>query len=313
MSLITLDPQIEAKKELDRKIAEFNELAAANFKDPTFLNEVAQEITEGIYQGFRSNNWVELLTETVQVPLDGRWRLEEARGLRAFWHARGGWIEESDMWREVVEVLPDTIGFRFRQSHDRLRTNFAETAQTLINLGGQRMAAEINARALKTYQAAAQPSDDNYVPVNGLGVAALQNAIMEVRDASENASVTVIGRSTALQSLVLDLTSNYQFSGFIPQTNESLLSNGSLGSLFGTPIQTIPNYVDAYGRGTVPGNEVYVVDKSAGKTIYFGGAESINNNDTDDWYWNYVVRQDINTVVIRPERFRRIVDSSVPA
>lgn len=304
---VTQDPH---KEELARKI---NEAASVNFKNPVWLDEVAQLITDGVYQGFRSNDFQSVMTETVQLPLDGRYKFEEARGLRAFWHARGGYIEESDMWKDTYEILPDTIGFRFRQSHDRLRTNFAETAATLVSLGGQRMTAEINKRVIQTFQAAAGVGDPSYVGVSGISLANVNAALAAVRDASENSRPVIVGRSTMTEKLVDQLTVGNTYPLFTPETNQDLLNTGRLGVYRGAQVITLPNYVDAYGNNPMKANELYVIDPSAGRTIYFGATESINNNDLDDWYWNYVVRQDINVIVAYEDRFRRIVDSTVPA
>jgi hypothetical protein len=304
---VTQDPH---KEELARKI---NEAASVNFKNPVWLDEVAQLITDGVYQGFRSNDFQSVMTETVQLPLDGRYKFEEARGLRAFWHARGGYIEESDMWKDTYEILPDTIGFRFRQSHDRLRSNFAETAATLVSLGGQRMTAEINKRVIQTFQAAAGIGDPSYVGVSGISLANVNSALAAVRDASENSRPVIAGRSTMTEKLVDQLTVGNTYPLFTPETNQDLLNTGRLGVYRGAQVITLPNYVDAYGSNPIAANELYVIDPSAGRTIYFGATESINNNDLDDWYWNYVVRQDINVIVAYENRFRRIVDSTVPA
>ena len=297
--------------EVQEMINRINEDAAAKFSDPTWRRDAAQEITDGVYQGFRTNNLIELFTEVVNLPLDGRYRFEEARGLKAFWYARGGYIEESDMWKDVYEIGPDSIGFRFRQSEDRLRTGFAETAQTLVSLGRQRLTAELNKRVLQTFELAAGVGDDSFIGVSGLSLSNLNAALAAVRDSSENPSPVIVGRSTMTEKIVDLLTVGNTYPLFTPETNESLLATGRLGTYRGASIVTLPNYVDAYGNSTVPANELYVIDKSAAKTLYFGEGQTKESLDDDDWYWNYVFRMDANVVVTYVDRFRRIVDSTV--
>jgi hypothetical protein len=175
------------------------------------------------------------------------------------------------------------------------------------------MTAEINKRVLQTFQAAAGVGDPSYVGVSGISLANVNAALAAVRDASENARPVIVGRSTMTEKLVDLLTAGNTYSLYTPETNQDLLNTGRLGVYRGAQVITLPNYVDAYGNNAFGGNELYVIDPSAGRTIYFGGTESINSNDLDDWYWNYVLRQDINVIVAYADRFRRIVDSTVPA
>jgi hypothetical protein len=84
-------------------------------------------------------------------------------GLRAFWVARGGYIEASTIHSEVIEVPRDTIGFHVYEFEDKLRTNFGETQATLVDLGSQRMDAEVNLRVLRLFQAAIPSTSPYYI------------------------------------------------------------------------------------------------------------------------------------------------------
>ena len=193
------DPLAEEMKAIKDRV---NAEAAAKFSDPAWRRDVAQEITDGIEQGFETNNIIDLFSETLNLELDGRFVIEELRGLQAFWHGRGGYIEESDLWKDAYEILPDTIGFHVTQSEDRLRTGFSETAETLVRLGTKRVIAEINNRVLGVYQAAIQSGDDSYIGTGSLTLANLNTALAGVRDSSENASPVIIGRSTVTEKII---------------------------------------------------------------------------------------------------------------
>lgn len=304
----TTDPLVEEMKAIKARV---NEEAAAKFYDPTWRKDVAQEITDGIEQGFETNNIIDLFSETVNLELDGRFVIEELRGLQAYWHGRGGYIEESDLWKEAYEILPDTIGFHVTQSEDRLRTNFAETAETLVRLGTKRVIAEINNRVLGVYQAAIQSGDDSYIGTGSLTLANLNSALAGVRDASENSNPVIIGRSTSIEKIIDLLTVNNAYSMFTPESNEQILATGVRGTYRGAQVITLNNYVDADGNSTFPGNEIFVLDKSAGKTAYFGGPQFKEFLEDDNWNWHYIARWDVASTLIYKNRVRRIVIGDV--
>lgn len=298
-------------EELASMKARINAEAAENYKDKAWREEVAQEITAGIYQGFQTNNIIDLFTEVINLPLDGRFVIEEVRGLEAFWHGRGGYIEESDLWKDVQEITADTIGFHLVQSEDRLRTSFAETAETLVRLGRQRVVAELNKRVLTTYQAAVQSGDDSYVGVSGLSLANLNSALSGVRDASESDTVTIVGRHTMTDKIVDALTGNNTYALFTPETNEQLLRTGVQGSYRRANILTLPNVVDANGVSQFPANELWIIGQDAGKAAYFGESQFKEFIEDDNWNWHYIMRQDFASTLIYKDRVRRIVDSTV--
>lgn len=304
----TQDPLVEEMKAIKARV---NEEAAAKFYDKSWRRDVAQEIVDGIEQGFESNNIIDLFSETLNLELNGRFVIEELRGLQAFWHGRGGYIEESDLWKDAYEILPDTIGFHVVQSEDRLRTNFAETAETLVRLGTKRVIAEINARVLGVYQAAIQSGDASYIGTGSLTLANLNSALAGVRDASEMSNPVIIGRSTMVEKIIDLLTATNGYTLFTPETNEEILRTGVRGVYRGAQIVTLNNYVDADGNSTFPGNELFVLDRSAGKTAFFGGPQFKEFIEDDNWNWHYIARWDVASTLIYKDRVRRIVAGDV--
>jgi hypothetical protein len=302
------DPLVEEMKAIKARV---NEEAAAKFYDDKWRRDVAQEITDGIEQGFETNNIIDLFSETLNLELDGRFVIEELRGLQAFWHGRGGYIEESDLWKDAYEILPDTIGFHVTQSEDRLRTNFAETAETLVRLGTKRVIAEINNRVLAVYQAAIQSGDDSYIGAGSLSLANLNSALAGVRDASENSNPVIIGRSTMTEKIIDLLTVGNTYQMFTPETNESILATGVRGVYRGAQVITLNNYTDADGNSTFPANEIFVLDRSAGKTAFFGGPQFKEYLEPNNWNWHYIARWDVASTLIYKDRVRRIVVGDV--
>lgn len=293
---------------------EANRIASENWDDPAWRREMAAELTEEIYRGFDHENLLSLFAQVENVPFDGRVFVKEVRGLRAFWVSRGGYIEASDMRAEVMEIPRDTIGFHVYEFEDKLRSNFSETQQTLVRLAGQRMDAEVNLRCFSLFQAAVPNSSDYYSTGAGLSLSTLNAALRRVRDESLDGTVSIVGRATMTDQIVDEVMgTDSNGSGFLPETNEALLSRGVLGVYRGARIITLKNYDDDTRRPFFPANELWVVGRDASKFAFFGGLLSKEYVEDDNWYWHYLARRDFGGVVTRPERLHRIVDSSQDA
>ncbi len=304
----------EERAELRAQVALVNKDAADNWDDPAWRREMAQQLTETIYEGFQHENLLSLIANTENAPFDGRVFVKEVRGLRAFWVARGGYIEASNLKAQVMELPRDTIGFHVFEFEDKLRTNFAETQTTLVDLGIQRLDAEVNLRVLRLFQAAVPSGSDYYISASGVSLDSLNTALREVRDESKSFELSIIGRSTMTDQIQDELlgTSN-NGSGFIPGTNEQMVQRGVLGTYRGARIITLRNYKDDQDVSFFPANEMYVVSNDASKFAFWGGLLSKEFVEQDNWYWHYLARRDFGGVVHRPERLRRIVDTAQSA
>lgn len=300
----------DQRKDLREKLAAVNAEAAANWDNATWRREMAQELTETIYWGFEHENLLSLFAQVENAPFDGRVFVKEVRGLQAFWVARGGYIEASTMHAEVVEIPRDTIGFHVYEMEDKLRTSFGETQATLTELGAQRMDAEVNLRVLRLFQAAIPSSSDNYISGAGLSLAALNTGMREVRDRTLDGTITIIGRATMTDQIIDEIVGANNGTGFLPETNEQLLRQGVLGVYRGARIVTMKNYLDDQDTAFFPANEMYVVGRDASKFAFWGGLLSKEFTEEDNWYWHYLARRDFGGMVHRPDRLRRIVDTS---
>jgi hypothetical protein len=239
--------------------------------------------------------------------------VKEVRGLRAFWVARGGYIEASNMHAEVMEIPRDTIGFHVNEFEDKIMLNFAETQANLIDLGIQRLDAEVNNRLLRLFQAAIPSSSPYYTTGSGLSLTALNSSLRAVRDASRQRQVNIVGRAPMVEQIMDQLVSNSSYPAFLPETNEELLRTGVLGTYRGARIISLVNYLDDTNTPFFPANELFVVAPDASKFAFWGGLMSKEWVEEDAWYWHYITRRDFGGVVHRPDRIRRIVDTSIPA
>lgn len=304
------DPEAEA---LRQKIALLNEEAAKNFDDPAWRRERAQEMTETIYEGFQHENLLALMAEVENLPFTGRSFVKETRGLKAFWLSRGGYIEASYLHSEVMEIPRDIIGFHVTEFEEKLETNFAETAATLVDLAIQRMDAMVNQRVLSLFQAAIPDNTHpSYVSGNGVSLAQLNAALAGVRDASKTRNVTILGRPTMTEQIMDELLgADHNGSGFIPATNEDMVRRGLLGTYRGANIVSLTNYTDENDVPFFPDNEMYIMSNDASKFAFWGGMKTKEFVEEDNWYWHFLGKKEFGGVVHRPDRLRRIIDTSL--
>lgn len=303
----------EERSEVMRKRDELNKLAAANWDNPVWRREMAAQLTQTIYKGFEHENILNMMTTVENAPFDGRVFVKEVRGLRAFWVARGGFIESSTLRADVIELPRDTIGFHVTEMEDKLITNFAETQATLVDLGIQRMDAEVNLRFLKAIQAAVPSTSAQYISGSGLSLTALNTALREVRDEARDFGLAIVGRATMCDQIMDLLTNQSSNPGFIPNTNEQVLATGILGTYRGAPIIPLKNWKDDTETPFFPANELYVIGRDASHFAFWGGLMAKEYTEDNNWYWHYLARRDFGGVVHRPRRLRRIVDTSITA
>lgn len=302
---------LEDVRDLREKVEAANAEAKQRWGDPVWHKEMAAIITETILWGFEHENLLNIMSNVSYPGFNDRQTISEVRGLKAFWIARGGYIEASHMHREVLELPRDSIGFHVQEETDKVLTNFAETQADLINLGIQRLDAEVNLRFLRLMQAAIPSNSSSYVATSGLSLSSLDAAILAVRDASRQRVVTIVGRETMTGQIITKLTANSTYPGFLPETNEEMISKGILGNYRGAQIVTLVNYLDAYDAPFFPANELYVIAKDASQFAFWGGLQAKEFEELDNWYWHYLARKDFGGVVHRPNRIRRLVDTTI--
>lgn len=294
------------RKAIRQKMDALNEEARENWHDMQWRQAMAAEMTETIYEGFEFENLLDLMAEVDRVGTYDRVLIREVKGLRAFWIALGGDIEASTLTEEVMEVPRENLAFRVDEFEDKLLSNFAETQANIVNLGIQRMQSAVNQRFLKLLQASIPSGSDSYISGAGLSITALNAALREVRDASNSGEIAIIGRSTMIDQIYDQLADG---AGFFPETNEEFMRRGSVGIYRGARLVSLSNYRDDQGVSFFPANELYIVGRDASRFVLWGGPKSKEWTD-EDWYWHYQARQEVGGVIHRPERIRRVVDTS---
>jgi hypothetical protein len=279
--------------------------ARENWDDPQYRRDFAADLTESILLGFEYETLIDRWIDTERTDFNGRIFVREAGGLKAFYMARGGYIEASELTAEVSEVPRDMLGTHVWEFEDKFLTNFAESAQTLRDLSIQRMDAEINRRVHTVLAEAIPVGSPYYLSAPGLSKPAVDAAISAVRDASKTGNIVITGRPTMVDQIM-------DFDGFGNETKEEIRQKGVLGNYRGVDIVSLKNYKDEDGTAYLPANEMWIMSRDTGKFAFFGGLKSKEFMELDNWYWHYLARRDTGVLVHHPERARRIMDSSIP-
>lgn len=316
MGSITTDRygrSLEDQKALRDTIELANHEARDNWENDQWRHEMAQEMTETIYWGFQHENLLGYMTQLENAPWDGRVFVKEVRGMRAFWVARGGYIEASSIHSEVMEIPRDIVGFHVQENTEKILANFSETQANLINLGIQRMDAEVNSRFFRALQAAVTNVSPYYISAGGLSLTSLNTAIRGVREASFQREVVIVGRASMTQQIIDGLVSNASYPAFLPETNEQILATGQLGTYRGAKIIELTNWLDDIDAPFFPANELWVIAPDASKFAFWGGLKAKEFEEQDNWYWHYLAKREFGGVVHRPNRLRRIVDTNQSA
>ena len=298
----------EEAAEYQALIKAVNEEARDNWDDLGWRRERAADIRTQIQYNFESQSLFRTYITFRNLGFEDRRIIRQTRGLKAFWMARGGYIEESQLRTSEFELPRDMLGFHVSEQEDKLRINFAETSAELVRLGTLRMEAEINRRLIQLLQAAVPSGSPFYVSGAGLSQAAVNAALNGVGDMAGGGGgpVTLLGRTTMTGQIT-------DFTGYGNETQEEIRRAGRLGVYRGANIQTVTNYLDDDNVSYLPANELWVLMGTAGEFATFGDLMFKESTEDRNWYWHYIARRDVGGMIYAPWQVRRIVDTSIPA
>ena len=297
--------QVEEFKELAKAL---NEQARENWSNPEFHRQVAADLASELDYGFTFENLFSTYFSTETVGEFDRVILKERRGLKVYYTARGGHVDETNLRTEQWELPRDTLGFHIRESEDKLRANFADEIGAVASLGQDRLEAEVNRRIFNTLQSAVPNTSPYYVSGAGLLKTNLDDMIREVKDSIKPngmgpVPVTIIGRAAMVDQIS-------DFAGFAEEAVEEIRLKGRLGIYRGCQIVQVTNFTDEDGESYIPANELWVFGGNVGKFALYGDlrVKSWSENTVD--YQHYRAVKDIGGLVHHPEQARRFIDTS---
>ncbi len=278
--------------------------AKKNWHNPEWRREMAAVLTESILEGFQFESFYDQIVDVERLGFEDRAFIEEETGLEVFFIAKGGHIEASSMVSEVLELPRDTMGFHVYEFEDKMESNFAKSAAQLRSLAVQRLDATVNQQIRALVEAAIDSGSPFYISGASLSQAALNQAIRDVRDEANDGNITIMGRAPMVDQIT-------DFPGFADEALEEIRARGRLGVYHGANVQVASHFRDQNGVSYIPANELFVISQDAGRFAFYGGLKSKEYVEQDNWYWHYIGRQDFGGIVHRPERIRRMVDTSI--
>jgi hypothetical protein len=300
---------MKAVEEYKAMAAALDEEARNNWDDPAWHRQVAADLSEYLDYTFSSENLFQTYFATQNVGEFDRVRLVERRGLKVYWTAKGGYIDETQLQTEQWEIPRDTLGFHVSEFTDKLRAGFATAMSEIVGLANRRMEAEVNRRIFSLLQTAIDASSPYYSSGAGLDKATLDALIAEVKDevkpdGATMPPVTIVGRAQMTDQI-------NDFTGFADEAQEEIRLRGRIGTYRGCNVVTAHHYIDEDGNDYFPQNELWVFGGTVGKFVKFGGLQvkSWEENTVD--YTHYRARMDCGGLVHHPEQARRFIDTNL--
>jgi len=298
-----------ADKARDYKAAAdaLNAEAKENWGDPKWHREQAALIAERIDWGFKNENIVSSYMPTQNVASDERIVLEETRGMKVFWTARNGQIDQSQLRTEQWELPRETLGWHVSEFEDNWENDYAATVEKLVAYAGQRETAEINRRVFSVLQEAISVSSPYYEDASATGLTpqVLNPLLSEVADnppasnADFSLPLSIVGRAAAIDQIS-------DFPGFAPEALEEIRKRGRLGVYRAANIVRITNYVDDEGLPYIPEDEVFVLGGDFGRFVSYGSPKMRAWSENETAHFHHLQRRDVGVSVYRPQYVRRI-------
>jgi hypothetical protein len=298
---------VEAEKAFEDAKKALNEEARENWGRPEWHREQAALITERLEWGFRNDNIVGSYFPTMSVGAFEKVVIEELRGMKVFWTARNGQIDESQMTSDQFELPRETLGWHVSEFEDNWQADYAATVEKLVGYARQRETAEVNRRIFTVLQEALPSASAFYEDAasTGLTPAVLNPLLSEVADIADpsngslGAPLAIVGRAAAIDQIS-------DFPNFAPEAQEEIRKTGRLGVYRGANIVRVKNWTDEDGLPFIPENEVFVMGGDLGRFVNYGGTKFRTwTEDTTD-HFHARSRRDIGLSIYRPHYARRI-------
>jgi len=312
-------PPREKAEEMTALRKALDEEARENWDRPEWHREVAATVSATLTYGYQFLLSTAPYVSTQNVgEFDDVEIVEEKNGIKVFYTARGGYIEESQVKRNRYKVPRDTMGFHVSEFEDKVRAGFAESVESLATSGRMALQTEANRRIFTGLNAAITAGNANVTDaaIATWTKAQIDAAITKVRDAIRPdpqgpVPVTIMGRATAIDKLT-ELTSNVTWVsafGLNESAAEEARRNGYIGTYKGANVVVLTNYTDADGTPYIEDNALWIFGGNVGVFVNYGGVRTKTwVEDTSD-YWHLRARQDIGFLINQPKTIHKIYDA----
>ncbi len=298
---------VEAEKRFKDAKEALNVEARENWGRPEWHREQAALVAERLEWGFQNDNVISSYFPTQNVGRYDKVTIEEVRGMKVFWTARNGQIDESQMSNDKFELPRESLGWHVSEFEDNWEADYASTVDKLVTYARLRETTEVNRRIFTVFQEAIPTSSPYYddASATGLTPEVLNPLLSEVSDVAPPSNgalsmpLAIVGRAAAIDQIS-------DFTNFAPTAQEEIRRQGRLGIYRGANIVKVTNWTDEDGLPFVPENELLILGGDLGRFVNYGGAKfKMWTEDATD-HFHARSRRDIGLSVYRPHFARRI-------
>jgi len=284
-----------------------NEEAKENWGNQTWHREQAALVATKIDQGFKNENILSSYIPTQNVGAADQVFIEETRGMKVFWTARNGQVDQSQIKTESWEMSRETLGWHVSEFEDNWENDYAKMVSTLVNFAGQREVAEVNRRIFTALQEAVSSASPYYEDASSTGLtpAVLNPLLSEVADNPPASNVdfalplAIVGRAAAIDQIS-------DFPNFASEAREEIRLRGRLGVYRAANIVRVTNWTDEENLPYIPDDEVFILGGDYGRFVNYGGSKVRVWTENETEHLHHKSRRDVGVAIFRPQYVRRI-------
>lgn len=250
---------------------------------------IAAKIVQYVSNEVEASDLSGLILDKVYVQLGNQYEWIHRSKLKAFWHEPGSYAPRTSMTQRTFRIPTKMVSAHPEYEIGLLKAGRYGTVQEQIMAAKDAIVGEINAMIFNTIIGAIPTSASNYAAVTAGSTsvatfkAALDRAIRWVKDRPGGAKSIVCRSTTADFFLDFSNTNNNVFS---QNMVDEYMRKGIVNNYRGVPVIGLSQYIDAFGKATIPANYVMVVGNNVGKVVVEEEYQSLQGIDVDTTIWH---------------------------
>jgi hypothetical protein len=270
---------------------------------------VAEKVLEYVTNQIEQQDLSELILDKKTVGVGQTYEWIHRGKLKAYWHEPGSYAPRTAMTQKTFRIPTKMISAHPEYLIKQLKSGRYGTIADQVSAAREAIMGEINAMVFNTIIGAVPSTAPNYAAVatGTTGVAsfktALDNAIRWCKDRPGGAKA-IVGRGATLD-YIMDF-SNSNNNVFSDGVVDQIMRTGVLGVYRGVPVIGLSQYEDAFGKPTIPADEILVIGNNVGKVIFEDEAGQANEIDIDTLIWHMHIWMNVGAGVLFPENISRI-------
>lgn len=269
---------------------------------------IAAKIVQYVTNEVEVSDLSGLILDKVYIQLGNQYEWIHRSKLKAFWHEPGSYAPRTSMTQRAFRIPTKMVSAHPEYEIGLLKAGRYGTVAEQIIAAKDAIIGEINAMVFNTITGSITSANANFATVTATGIAnatnvaafkaALDRAIRWVKDRPGGAKAIVCRSTTA--DFLLDF-SNASNNVWSQSMLDEMQRKGILNNYRGVPVIGLPQYIDAFGKATIPANYIAVVGGNVGKVVVEEEFQSLQGIDVDTTVWHMNIWTRIGAGVLFPE------------